>query len=182
MYERLLNLAVPEDTDGNGVDLEDCLEEYFNTQVDVQREGGIDDKKLGIRTTVSQVAVTPDTPSTPMSVVRVGEDVRECRSPMGDLDKSELLDLERSQTAIPSSTPTQTVVRPNRARTESIIQRVVIDPSGKPTETDTASLFQRAKRSASVVKAITIPAWQFFKLIRKCSPSAPKLSHADLSY
>jgi len=165
VYERLLNLAVPEDSDGNGVNLEDCLEEYFNTQVDVQREGGTDDKKLGIRTTVSQVAVTPDTPSTPLSVIRVGEGVRECRSPTDDLDKSESLDLERSQTTIPSSTPTQAIVRPNRARTESIIQRVVIDPSGKPIETDTASLFQRTKRSSSVVKAITIPAWQFFKLI-----------------
>lgn len=38
VYERLLNLAVPSDPDGNGVKLEDCLEEYFNTQVDVLRD------------------------------------------------------------------------------------------------------------------------------------------------
>ncbi|KAH7033125.1 ubiquitin carboxyl-terminal hydrolase-domain-containing protein [Microdochium trichocladiopsis] len=167
VYERLLNLAVPEDTDGKGVDLEDCLEEYFNTQVDVQREGSTDDKKVSIRTTISQVPLTPDTPSTPLSAIRIGDDVRECQSPAEDPDKTEQLALERSQTAISLSVPasSQPAVRPHRARTESIIQRVVIDPSGKPTDTDTASLFQRAKRSASVVKAVTIPAWQFFKLI-----------------
>ncbi|KAL7948990.1 ubiquitin carboxyl-terminal hydrolase domain-containing protein [Trichoderma barbatum] len=38
VYERLLNLAVPSDSDGNGIKLEDCLEEYFNTQVDVLRD------------------------------------------------------------------------------------------------------------------------------------------------
>ncbi|KAL6854179.1 ubiquitin carboxyl-terminal hydrolase domain-containing protein [Trichoderma novae-zelandiae] len=38
VYERLLNLAVPSDPDGSGVKLEDCLEEYFNTQVDVLRD------------------------------------------------------------------------------------------------------------------------------------------------
>jgi hypothetical protein len=51
-----------------------------------------------------------------------------------------------------------------------VIQRVVIDEQGRPTATDTDSttMVQRAKRAGStVVKAVTIPAWQFFRLIRK---------------
>ncbi|KAH0522379.1 hypothetical protein TsFJ059_006231 [Trichoderma semiorbis] len=47
VYERLLNLAVPSDSDGNGIKLEDCLEEYFNTQVDVLRDSE-EAKKLSI--------------------------------------------------------------------------------------------------------------------------------------
>lgn len=47
VYERLLNLAVPSDPDGNGIKLEDCLEEYFNTQVDVLRDSE-EAKKLSI--------------------------------------------------------------------------------------------------------------------------------------
>ncbi|UKZ83426.1 hypothetical protein TrVFT333_011234 [Trichoderma virens FT-333] len=47
VYERLLNLAVPSDSEGNGIKLEDCLEEYFNTQVDVLRDSE-EAKKLSI--------------------------------------------------------------------------------------------------------------------------------------
>ncbi|KXJ92965.1 ubiquitin carboxyl-terminal hydrolase-domain-containing protein [Microdochium bolleyi] len=168
IYERLLNLAVPEDTDGKGVDLEDCLEEYFNTQVDVSREGSTDDKKVSVRTSVSPVPITPDTPSTPMGALKVGgDDIQECQSPVDDNDRPGLSVLERSQTASELQVPTTTqhAVRPNRSRTESIIQRVVVNPDGKPTEADAASLFSRTKRSASIVKAVTIPAWQFYKLI-----------------
>ncbi|CAK7265412.1 hypothetical protein SEPCBS119000_001499 [Sporothrix epigloea] len=44
VYERLLNLAVPPDPEGKGVQLEDCLEDYFNTRVDVLRDS-LQDKK-----------------------------------------------------------------------------------------------------------------------------------------
>lgn len=42
VYERLLNLAVPPDPEGKGVKLEDCLEDYFNTRVDVLRDSPIE--------------------------------------------------------------------------------------------------------------------------------------------
>ena len=45
VYERLLNLAVPPDPEGKGVKLEDCLEDYFNTRVDVLRDSTED--KIG---------------------------------------------------------------------------------------------------------------------------------------
>ena len=46
VYERLLNLAVPPDPEGKGVQLEDCLEDYFNTRVDVLRDS-LQDKQGG---------------------------------------------------------------------------------------------------------------------------------------
>ncbi|KIH88080.1 hypothetical protein SPBR_06476 [Sporothrix brasiliensis 5110] len=44
VYERLLNLAVPPDPENKGVQLEDCLEDYFNTRVDVLRDRAEDKK------------------------------------------------------------------------------------------------------------------------------------------
>ena len=70
-----------------------------------------------------------------------------------------------------SATPTteRPVTRPSaRLRSTSIIQRVVLDAEGKPTDADASTLLQKVKRQGStVVKAVTIPAWQFFKLIRE---------------
>lgn len=56
-----------------------------------------------------------------------------------------------------------------RQRSASIIQRIVIE-DGKPSEPREAStLFQqRDRRGSTIMKAVTIPAWQFFRLIRKC--------------
>ena len=52
VYERLLNLAVPPDPEGKGVKLEDCLEEYFNTKVDVLRDS-LEEKKAGEKVSIT---------------------------------------------------------------------------------------------------------------------------------
>ncbi|KAI5924280.1 ubiquitin carboxyl-terminal hydrolase-domain-containing protein [Camillea tinctor] len=185
VYERLLNLAVPPDVDGKGVDLEDCLEEYFNSQVDVLRDS-LDDKKMGDRADLvpTPTPLTPRTPNTPRATIRVvteGDD-RECTAPQEEEHhESAPSPLERRWTTLPDPRASQSppltpnaqssgshpTVRPHRSRTESIIQRVVLDEDEeKPSEdADTATLFKKAKKTASVVKAITIPAWQFFRLI-----------------
>ncbi|KAI1342639.1 ubiquitin carboxyl-terminal hydrolase-domain-containing protein [Xylariaceae sp. FL0016] len=185
VYERLLNLAVPADSEGKGIKLEDCLEEYFNSQVDVLRDS-LDEKKTGDRsdlapTPTPRTPVPPPTPNTPKSTIRIvtEEDESEaCASP--DAVETQPHPLERRWTENPGSdthrypespdtlasgSQVPAVARPHRSRTESIIQRVVLDEKQKSSDVDTASLFQRAKRTASVVKAVTIPAWQFFKLI-----------------
>jgi hypothetical protein len=208
VYERLLNLAVPSETEGKGIRLEDCLEEYFNSQVDVLRDS-LDEKKTGDRSDLAPTPRTPTTPSTPGNTIRVVNEVEFNRSETLEVNGlDEVLEHKRSEghekctehegqgnhtgnrvqeghegngedlepphlarrwTEVPKreflGSPSS--VRPNRSRTESIIQRVVIDEKEQTSEADTASLFQRAKKKASVVKAVTIPAWQFFKLIRK---------------
>ncbi|KAH6652218.1 ubiquitin carboxyl-terminal hydrolase-domain-containing protein [Truncatella angustata] len=153
VYERLLNLAVPPDPDGKGINLEDCLEEYFNAQVDVHRDS-FDDRKGGRRemtpTPTPQTPTAADAPLTPMSTRRW------TAHPTPNL---------------PTAQEPQSPTRPHRSRTESIIQRVVLDDKNKAAASETGGLFHRAKRSVSVVKAVTIPAWQFFRLIPWHSPA-----------
>jgi hypothetical protein len=178
VYERLLNLAVPPDAEGKGIKLEDCLEEYFNSQVDVHRDS-FDDAKGGRKLPPTPTPRTPNlpaTPSTPKSTIRlVTEDDDTTETPPRPSLEDHHADgapLERRWTERPPSrgsgfgnTPSSPT-RPHRSRTESIIQRVVLNEEGKPTESETTSLFARARQKVSVVKAVTIPAWQFFRLIR----------------
>jgi hypothetical protein len=187
VYERLLNLAVPPDTGGKGIKLEDCLEEYFNSKVDVLRDSeeakksGVDDivdnlPSLASRNTIrivtedsrastvmtsSPVTLTPATitPTLPKLPEPQGEDT---------------VTLQRIDPVEGSSTePTQSDDKPiqerrptNRHRSTSVIQNVLLDDSLRRSETTDST--RRARRKGStVVKAVTIPAWQFFRLIRK---------------
>lgn len=155
VYERLLNLAVPADPEGKGVKLEDCMEEYFNTKVDVSRDNVEEKGVLTPRSTVRTVDEDEDTD-------------------LESLDQVDMDHLQRRWTLIDSpdeegSASNSEAERASaRTRSTSIIQRIVLDDEGKPTEeADSVSLLQKAKRKGStVVKAITIPAWQFFRLIR----------------
>ena len=169
VYERLLNLGVPSEAEGKGVKLEDCLEEYFNAKVDVLRDS-LDEKKSAELSDVTQSPLSIDTPTTPKITTPFDQPNKdENEASESEHYGLELPHLERRWTTTPNpqASGSQPTKRPNRSRTESIIQRVVLDEDGKPAESDAASLFQRTKKRASVVKAVTIPAWQFFKLIRK---------------
>ncbi|KAI1812881.1 cysteine proteinase [Poronia punctata] len=173
VYERLLNLAVPADVEGKGIKLEDCLEEYFNSRVDVLREGS-DEKRAMDR---FDVPLTPngsnelkesDGPSTPKSTIRIVSEEVEDLTPSTSLPDGHHDIVRQSKpdfNANETGRDPESLRRPQRSRTDSIIRRVVLDKREKPSDVDTAGLFQRAKRRASAVKAVTIPAWQFFKLI-----------------
>jgi hypothetical protein len=187
VYERLLNLAVPADPEGKGIKLEDCLEEYFNTKVDVSRDGveekvGQDRPVLTPKSTIRIVTEVPEpdeagtyagSGSASAGAVGAkadaGSDAEEESS-----DQVELAPLQRRWTSVdsPQATASASIpeaTRPSaRTRSTSIIQRIVLDDDGKPTDSEAASLLQKAKRKgATVVKAVTIPAWQFFRLIRR---------------
>lgn len=165
VQERLLNLGVPPDPEGKGIKLEDCLEEYFNTQVDVLRMD-MEDKK------------TADTPvATPTNTIRIVPKDMGKHGVEDSGDRDEIMPLKRRWTThgLVGSPMSRTrphsasVVSPaSRARSTSIIQRIVVD--GEALSEDASNMLQRAKRTgASVVKAVTIPAWQFFRLIRQYS-------------
>ncbi|KAJ9142607.1 Ubiquitin carboxyl-terminal hydrolase 8 [Pleurostoma richardsiae] len=158
VYERLLNLAVPADPDGKGIKLEDCLEEYFNTKVDVLRDS-LEEKMAGERspltprgTTIHLIQNADDDNADPESTDHI-EDIHALRRRWTTLES-------------PASTSASDIRPQARHRSTSIIQRVILDEEGRATETDAGTLLQRAKRTGStVVKAVTIPAWQFFRLI-----------------
>lgn len=181
VYERLLNLAVPPDNDGKGIRLEDCLEEYFNSQVDVLRDS-LEEKKTGEHADIALKSLSPNTTAASKNTIRVVTD--EDREEFPRLETDSNPHLERRWTVAPDShasklqmdseaeaSASYSVIRPHRSRTESIIQRVFLDEEGNPTGSNTGSIFQRAKRTASVVRAVTIPAWQFFRLIPWHSPA-----------
>lgn len=193
VYERLLNLAVPADPEGKGVKLEDCLEEYFNTKVDVSRDGieekaGQDRPVLTPKSTIRIVTEVPEPDETGHDAgagsTSAGPRLRasdgagdaeanaEADTEKESLDKVDMTPLQRRWTSVDSPPSTASasnpdVTRPSaRTRSTSIIQRIVLDDEGKPTDSEAASLLQKAKRKgATVVKAVTIPAWQFFRLI-----------------
>lgn len=162
VHERLLNLAVPEDTDGKGIKLEDCLEEYFNNKVDVLRDS-LEEKK-------EKLAMTPKTTIKIVAEEEV-ETPTTLEHPMDDLKLQRRWTVHdtvvQSPVSISSTSEASTCAAPVHARNRStsIIQRIVVKSEGGSSE-ETPSFLQKAKRTGStVVKAVTIPAWQFFRLI-----------------
>ncbi|EAA32310.2 hypothetical protein GE21DRAFT_7600 [Neurospora crassa] len=162
VHERLLNLAVPPDPDGKGIKLEDCLEEYFNNKVDVFRDS-VEEKKGD-----------DERGPLPRETERLlSEDEDGQTSDQGDNSPN----LQRRWTSQDSTTRTPvsmldiTSARPElpaapRHRSTSIIQRIVVEDRKPPLDAENKTLLQKAKRTSStVVKAVTIPAWQFFRLI-----------------
>ncbi|KAG7121847.1 hypothetical protein HYQ45_014333 [Verticillium longisporum] len=129
--------------EGKGLRLEDCLEEYFNTQVDVLRDSNQEEKRDARRPTTSR-----------LNTIRVVTQNEETERPTETAN--ELINGETAESSRPTA----------RHRSTSVIQHVFVDGKGRPAETDNSSLLERARRkSSTVVKAVTIPAWQFFRLI-----------------
>ena len=165
VHERLLNLAVPPDPDGKGIKLEDCLEEYFNNKVDVLRDSP-EEKKASL---------------TPLNTIRVvaEEDEEKPADQAEQVENTQIVQPWIAQTSLaespisatPSSAKFPDVPSILRNRSTSIIQRIVVPDGEHVPDAEPTSLLQKAKRTGStVVKAVTIPAWQFFKLIRMFLP------------
>lgn len=94
----------------------------------------------------------------------------------GPVSPKALETAKESQDEQPSSARRRPSVR---ARSASVIQHVVIDGRGRSSSINSDSMLQKAMRKGStVVKAVTIPAWQFFRLIRKFL----SLTHDPLLY
>lgn len=195
VYERLLNLAVPPDPEGKGIKLEDCLEEYFNARVDVLRDheeakrGTLDDRTAEdpaqaqqntIRLIRSEEGRSASISASPVDLTAsqqlfdntmqrtisqastFAESIGRVQSRDGPSTEHESQDAAGTVSALPRPS--------NRTRSTSVIQRVVVDEHGRPTRTEDGAAPTRMKRKGStVVKAVTIPAWQFFRLIRKCN-------------
>ncbi|KAJ4249454.1 hypothetical protein NW762_012309 [Fusarium torreyae] len=183
VYERLLNLAVPPDPEDKGLKLEDCLEEYFNAQVDVKRDSE-DGKKLGVeeksrsdtptlkhRDTIrimTEERGESSTPSSPLAFTPIERTPTVEKGPLlvtadakdGNVPDDEEVGEVTTVEIVEHTKPTL------RGRSTSVIQRVVLDEEGRAATPDNVTMLQKAMRKGStVVKAVTIPAWQFFRLI-----------------
>ncbi|KAL3465808.1 ubiquitin carboxyl-terminal hydrolase-domain-containing protein [Aspergillus heterothallicus] len=150
--ERLLEVAIPEPTDGHTVvTLEDCLESYFNNRIEVKRY-------LERQNTVGSVK----------SVDSLGK---------GSCTHVETVELGTPTTSSPTAmspiaTPITTVAEsplrePTRYRRSSIIQQKYF-PDPEKTG-DQVTLDARG----SYRKEVMMPAWQFFSLIPWYTDNSP---------
>lgn len=176
VHERLLNLAVPSpDPNGKGRKLEDCLEDYFNNKVVVQRDSE-EEKKAYDR---------PNTaPRTTIRIVTEGEELKTVEHDEDNVPELLVRDPPVQNPVVqnhiaqdhlvqsPLESPTTSFAnalesRPkSRHRSTSIIQRVNLENDTASANGTSESFLQRARRTGSTeVKAVTIPAWQFFRLI-----------------
>jgi hypothetical protein len=196
VYERLLNLAIPADPEDRGLKLEDCLEEYFNAQVDVKRDSE-DGKKLGIdeksgswtptlkhRDTIRIITEErgeSSTPTSPLVFTPLDRTPTAEKGPLLSPADPSLKngntpdDEEEGEVTTVEIVPTKPTLR---GRSTSVIQRVVLDEEGRPATPDNVTMLQKAMRKGStVVKAVTIPAWQFFRLIREFESAPSRLMY-----
>jgi hypothetical protein len=185
VYERLLNLAVPPETEGKAMKLEDCLEEYFNARVDVLRDSeelkktATAERRDSMPPLVHRNTVRIVTENSPASTVMTSSPVLMTPSHTqppdmngGDTITMQRIDpLERQNSSDPQlfndAKPESPSRPPARHRSTSVIQNIHLDDTLRRSITEDSVMSRRSKRKGStVVKAVTIPAWQFFRLIR----------------
>ncbi|KAK4159026.1 ubiquitin carboxyl-terminal hydrolase 14 [Cladorrhinum sp. PSN259] len=152
VHERLLNLAVPPDPEGKGIKLEDCLEEYFNNKVDVLRDS-LDEKKGGDKPSI--LVVAEEESATPTEHIEHAQ-----------LQRRWTIQQSPASLSGPSSSFDSPSTSVTRNRSTSIIQRIEVKGEEAVPDAESRSLRQKARRTGStIVKAVTIPAWQFYRFI-----------------
>jgi hypothetical protein len=161
--ERLLEVAIPEDrNDGQVITLEDCLETYFNSRVEVKRYL----ERRGTQTSASHYMSFDSTK---------GQAVH--------IESTEVQESGPSTPATgvpPISLPTYSSIRPGphpvKYRASSIIQETMVYENDEkaalkmdlPRSNSTAKTGTAGRpRAGTLRKEIMMPAWQFFQLIRK---------------
>lgn len=161
--ERLLEVAIPEDReDGEPIKLEDCLETYFNSRVEVKRY-------LERRATLSSTTRRLSSEST-----------------KGQFAHIESVELAESSPSTPAATlphflPAYSSFRPGpspfKHRSPSIIQETYVYEKDEKAalkaelaRSDSTSTRTTGRpRAGTLRKEVMMPAWQFFSLIRKIS-------------
>ena len=159
--ERLLEVAVPDEKpDGQAITLEECLETYFNSRVEVKRY-------LERRGTTTQGA---NLHRMSMDKNKMGSlhieavEVSEC-GPASPMEYS------------PSSPPTYSTTRPGpspyKTRAPSIIQETMVYEDEKAAmktglnrmDSWSSTAMSARHRAGTLRKEVMMPAWQFFSLI-----------------
>lgn len=165
VQERLLNLAVPPDPDGKGLRLEDCLDDYFNSKVDVLRDSHEDKKETPRTPTASRMSTIRLVSTDDQSDMLASDKLMASPDPISPTrDRFPTPGTPNGNTS--QASPSFELFQMSSHRSASVIQHVVVDDEGRPTEPNESNRRGKSKRTNStVVKAVTIPAWQFFRLI-----------------
>lgn len=148
IHERLLEVAVPPDP-GNGrpIQLEDCLENFFNNRVEVVR-------RLERSNTLSSI--------------------QSCSSPLAEKSGAQHVEITEinwpahGSPITPHDPGTPLTPTGDRDRASSIIRHrlVLKDEDGEASPDSDALSTPNAVRKHSIRREVLMPAWQFFNLIR----------------
>ena len=199
VYERLLNLAVPPESEGKAIKLEDCLEEYFNARVDVLRDSEelkktvTAERRDSLPPLVNRNTVRIVTENSPASTVMTSSPVTMTPTlpQLPDIKAGETVTIQRidpvegrqSDSQLNDGKPESPSRPPARHRSTSVIQNIHLDDTLRRTITEDSAISRRSRRKGStVIKAVTIPAWQFFRLIRKYRTLVFSISGLLLTY
>ncbi|KAL2865659.1 ubiquitin C-terminal hydrolase family protein [Aspergillus lucknowensis] len=150
--ERLLEVAIPEPTNGQTVTLEDCLESYFNNRIEVKRylerhntigsTKSVDSLVKGSCTHVETVELSTPTTSSPAALSPITTPI----------------------TTVTETSPSETS---RYRRSNSIIQEKYIPDLEKKGDSTKDG-------RGSYRKEVMMPAWQFFSLIPWYTENSPK--------
>ena len=147
--ERLLELAIPDDpTDGHVITLEECLELYFNNNIEVKRYLDQLERRNTLNSLRSHRSVDPTKAHASHIEVAEVSDISEPSSPM----------TLSPQADSPIRQPFP------RKRAPSIIQENYISEK-KGTPDGFPSIDEHSPQTGRLRKEVMMPAWQFFKLI-----------------
>lgn len=143
--ERLLEVAIPEESDENpNITLESCLEAYFNNRIEVKRH----------LYRLSAVQNLKSEPKNETVHIEAAEISSQPSSPV----------TERSENRLNSARPLSAHTRNN-----SIFSERYEDLDKGPDAVSEVDILARGRpRKGSLRKEVLMPAWQFFRLIRKC--------------
>ena len=146
--ERLLEVAIPEEPEqGREITLEDCLETYFNSRIEVKRY-------LERRGTLNSMRSRQSIDSSKGHSLHI-----------------ESLELNDSQPSTPLENTPQSPLPPysSRQRAPSIIQENYISEKNENCDmilTQEGGGQHGRPRAGTLRKEVMMPAWQFFSLIR----------------
>ena len=159
--ERLLEVAVPEDKkDGQTITLEECLETYFNSRVEVKRY-------LERRSTGTYSSSQPKSLHDPTKKLVVNIETTEIT------ESAPTTPAEGPPFVFPSHSSSRPEPYPLKHRAPSIIQEMTMYDDEKAilkANLDRAETFPRSPttgriRASTLRKEVLMPAWQFFSLI-----------------
>ena len=142
--ERLLEVAIPENSDDNSsVTLESCLEAYFNNRIEVKRH-------MHRMSTVQKLKSEPKDETVHIEAIEVSS---QPSSPVTEIADNHL------KSARPMSI---------QSRNNSIFSERYADDDGNPDASAEEAVAAKGRpRKGSLRKEVLMPAWQFFRLIRK---------------
>ena len=144
--ERLLELAIPDDPmDGHVITLEECLELYFNNNIEVKRYLDQLERRNTLNSLRSHRSVDPT------------------KAHASHIEVAEVSDI--SEPSSPSPQADSLIRQPfSRKRAPSIIQENYISEK-KGTPDGFPSIDEHSPQTGRLRKEVMMPAWQFFKLI-----------------